>query len=93
MDESRTHSDDATASPRDEPLRHAWVWGVYVLLYGMSIPWYLTAGQRPTLWFGLPSWIVISFFATASVSVFTVFVIRRYWTDDETNVDREGRRS
>lgn len=74
--------DQAMVSPREEPLRHAWIWVVYLVLYALSIPWYWPPGERPSLWFGLPSWIVVSILATAGIAVFTVFVIQRYWTDD-----------
>jgi hypothetical protein len=78
------------ASPREEPLKHPWVWLVYVLLYGLSIPWYLAPGSAPSLWLGVPHWIVVSVLATLGVALFTVFVIARYWTDsDDEGMDRD----
>ena len=35
------------------------------------------------LWLGLPHWVVISLLATLGVAVFTAFVVRRFWPDEE----------
>jgi hypothetical protein len=59
-----------------------WVWIVYAALFGASVPWYLPRGLGP-IWFGLPYWVVISIAAIASVSAFTLLVVRRYWPDDD----------
>jgi hypothetical protein len=59
-----------------------WVWFVYVILFGASVPWYLPDGPVP-IWFGLPYWVVISLLAIVSVSFFTLLVVRRYWRDED----------
>ena len=71
----RTTGDDGFVEPRSRP----WIWLVYILLFGASVPWYLPAGP-PRLWFGLPHWVVISLCASLGVAVFTAYVIARYWS-------------
>ena len=60
-----------------------WVWVVYLLLFAASVPWYIPANAPLRLWLGVPHWVVISLFATFAVAVFTAFVIRRYWPDED----------
>ncbi len=66
-----------TREPRSRP----WIWAVYVVLFGGSVPWYLPAGGPMRLWFGLPHWVVISIAASLGVALFTLFVISRFWSD------------
>jgi len=61
----------------------SWIWIVYVVLFALSIPWYLPADDTPALWLGLPYWVVISLAACLAIAVFTPFAIRRLWRDDE----------
>ena len=72
------------SSPADERPRNfpAWIWPVYVVLFGASVPWYLPADAPLRIWFGLPHWVVISLAATAGVAVFTAFVVHRCWPDE-----------
>lgn len=57
-----------------------WVWLVYLILFGLSVPWYLPAGPL-RLWFGLPHWVVLSLLSMVAVAVFTTVIVRRYWPD------------
>lgn len=84
-----TRQSDAPTSPRPpaDPGRRAWIWLVYVSLYAVSIPWYLPAGERPGIWLGLPSWVVVSVLATTAIATFTVFVVRRCWSDAAGDID------
>ena len=66
-----------------EPCRKGWIWVTYVGLFLLSIPWYLSDETPPVLWLGLPYWVLISLSVTLAIAVFTVFVIRRYWSEDE----------
>jgi hypothetical protein len=67
----------------EEPCRKRWIWFVYVLLFVFSVPWYLP-GDPPTLiWWGLPAWVVMSLVITIGIALFTVFVIRKYWQQEE----------
>ena len=65
-----------------EPRSHPWIWAVYVVLFGTSVPWYLPADGPLRLWFGLPHWVVISITASIGVAIFTVFVVSRFWSED-----------
>jgi len=67
----------------DEPARRWWIWLVYVLLFGASIPWYLPQSSLPRIWLGLPHWVVISLTATIGIALFTAFVVNRYWREAE----------
>lgn len=78
-------------SPPQEPRSRPWIWGVYVLLFAASVPWYLPAGSPPRIWLGLPHWVVISLAAYLAVAVFTAWVVARYWSapagDDAQEAD------
>jgi hypothetical protein len=82
------HSDlgtgtDARAGPRSPDHRFpGWIWGVYLLLFGASVPWYLPAAEPMRIWFGLPHWVVISLLATVGVALFTALVVHRWWPDE-----------
>ena len=67
----------------DEPRSHAWIWLVYLVLFGAAIPWYLPASAAQTTLLGLPLWVALSLAMTLAIAVFTVFVIGRYWSDEE----------
>ena len=67
----------------DEPRHHPWIWLVYVALFAAAVPWYLPADAATTTWLGLPLWVTLSLTATLGVAWFTVFVIHRYWSDEE----------
>ena len=66
-----------------EPCRKGWIWITYVGLFLLSIPWYLPRKTQPLLWLGLPYWVLISLLVTVAIALFTVFVIRRYWSENE----------
>ena len=78
--------------------RRVWIRAVYVLLFALSVPWYLPAGGPLRLWFGLPHWVVLSLGACLAVAVFTVYVAARHWpappadrdAADPDAADREG---
>lgn len=69
----------ANSSDPAEPRTRPWVWVVYVLLFALSVPWYLPAGGPVRLWFGLPHWVVLSLSAYLAVAIFTVYVVARHW--------------
>lgn len=73
----------APAEPANDRRRGfpAWVWAVYLVLFGASVPWYLPDGPL-RIWFGLPHWVVISLAATGAVAVFTAFVVHRLWPEE-----------
>ena len=61
-----------------------WIWVVYILLFALSIPWYLPKTKTPELWFGMPYWVVLSLGATFSIACFTAVIVHLYWhCDDE----------
>ena len=69
----------ARALPASDGQFPRWIWGVYVLLFAASVPWYIPADAPLRLWFGLPHWVVISLAATFGVALFTAVVINRLW--------------
>ncbi len=70
-------------APQLEIHQRTWIWGVYLALFAISVPWYLPPTSNPPLWFGVPYWVVMSLIGTIGIACFTVFVITRYWPDDE----------
>ncbi len=63
--------------------QHLWIWIVYLFLFSVSVPWYLPKEIPPKVWLGLPHWVVISLTAIIGITLFTVFVVYRFWGDDE----------
>jgi len=87
-------SKDASRELSEEPGGHAveggpprWVWLAYLVLFGLSVPWYLPSGPV-AIWFGLPYWVVMSLGAIGTIAVFTLFVVGRYWHDDHLDKGR-----
>ncbi len=68
---------------RREPDRVWWILPVYVVLFGLSVPWYLPASSTPAVWMGLPYWVVVSLAAALAVAVFTLFVVRNFWSVEQ----------
>jgi hypothetical protein len=60
-----------------------WIWLTYLLLFSAAVPWYLPASASRPVWPGFPLWVTVSLAATVAIAVFTAFVIRRYWDEDE----------
>ena len=81
----RTTEDRGFVEPRSRP----WIWFVYLLLFGASVPWYIPAGP-PRLWFGLPHWVLISLGASLGVAIFTAYVIARYWSAPDADPEADG---
>ena len=71
----------------EEPCRKRWIWFVYVLLFVLSVPWYLPGDTPILIWWGLPAWVVISLVITIGIALFTVFVIGKYWQQEEEDKD------
>ncbi len=69
--------------PGDEPTRHPWIWVVYAVLFVAAIPWYLPSEAASTTWLGFPLWVTLSLAATFAIALFTVYVIGRFWSEDE----------
>ncbi len=68
--------------------RRLWIWLVYLLLFALSVPWYLPANEAPALWLGLPYWVVLSVLAVFAIACFTAWVIQRHWPLDDDEADR-----
>ncbi len=68
---------------KKHPYQHLWIWIVYLCLFSLSVPWYHPKESSPKVWLGLPHWVVISLTAIIGVTLFTVFVVYRFWGDDE----------
>ena len=77
------------SAAHNEPCRQRWVWVVYALLFASSVSWYLPGHAQTLIWFGLPAWVVLSLAITLGIALFTVFVIREYWQEEE---EQDGRR-
>ncbi|MEW6321477.1 MAG: hypothetical protein AB1635_10350 [Acidobacteriota bacterium] len=72
----------ADGEPARSPDRAWWIWAVYIVLYGLSIPWYWSPGPA-RVWLGLPHWVVVSIVSLVCVAIFTCWVARRWWVADE----------
>lgn len=70
-------------APDRSAFHRPWIWLVYLVLFGLSVPWYLPANQAPPLWLGLPYWVVISLLAVLGIACFTAWLIQRSWPLDE----------
>ena len=56
-----------------------WIGLVYVVLYALSVPWYLPAIDPVPIWLGLPFWVVLAVAANLAVALFTSLVVVRTW--------------
>jgi hypothetical protein len=70
------------ALPTREPRRVLWIWGVYLVLYAVAIPWYWPQGYRGPLLGGFPLWAAVSLGCAVLLALFTAWVIFRYWEED-----------
>ena len=68
---------------RDEPRRHPLIWVVYLLLLAAAVPWYWPTGYRGPLVLGLPLWVAVSLGAVVLMALWTAFVIRRWWREED----------
>ena len=67
----------------DEPRRHPLIWVVYLLLFAVAVPWYWPTGYRGPLVLGLPLWAAVSLGAVVLMALWTGFVIRRWWREED----------
>jgi hypothetical protein len=68
---------------KDEPRDHRWIWVTYAVLFCAAVPWYLPESASRPVWPGFPLWVTVSLAVTLGIALFTVFVIERYWDEDE----------
>ena len=66
-----------------EPRKVRWIWGVYLLLYAVAVPWYWPSGYRGPLIGGFPLWVAVSLSSVLFLAGWTVWVIHRYWQVEE----------
>ncbi len=83
----KEHAEASDRPPMASP-RRLWIWLVYLLLFALSVPWYLPADEAPTLWLGLPYWVVLSVLAVIAIACFTAWVIQRHWPLDDDEAGR-----
>lgn len=77
------HGDDgAFAGVGREPRKKGWIWGVYLLLYVVAIPWYWPDGYRGPLVAGFPLWVVVTLGSALLLAGWTAWVIFHYWEED-----------
>lgn len=79
--------------PRSRPkatLARPWIWAVYLVLFALSVPWYLPADETPSLWLGLPYWVVLSVLVIAAIACFTAWNLYRYWPLDDEDGDNDN---
>ncbi len=65
------------------PAQKISVWLVYILLFALSVPWYLPDNPPLRIWLGLPHWALVSLLATLAIALFTLLVVRRFWTESD----------
>ena len=58
-----------------------WVWLIYLLLFSLSIPWYLPSKVAVDLVFGLPLWLVTCIMVIVIMALFTIWIANKYWKD------------
>lgn len=60
-----------------------WVWLVYLVLFALSIPWYLPASMSMKLIVGLPLWLLACILAIVGMAIFSIAIIQIYWIEEE----------
>ncbi len=64
-------------------------WAAYVVLLGLSIPWYFPAGSGEPLVFGFPLWCLASLVCYVLVALLTVWRLDALW-EGQTGAVRES---
>ncbi|NER14148.1 hypothetical protein GWK08_11900 [Leptobacterium flavescens] len=59
----------------------SWVWITYLLLFSLSIPWYIPEKPAMMLILGLPLWVIASILSVVITAIFTVWIINKYWKE------------
>jgi hypothetical protein len=54
----------------------------FLLLLAVAVPWYWPRDD-PSIWFGVPRWVVVAVGASAATSLLTAWLLRRPWPDEE----------
>jgi hypothetical protein len=56
----------------------------FLALYAVSIPWYRSPGATPSIWFGLPDWVVVATAAHVLVAALCSYAwLRRAREEDK----------
>lgn len=75
---------------KKEPIKHKKIWIVLLILYVLSVPWYLPKGTYLPIVFGIPYWAWIVLGVSLAISITLTYVIKHYWQlSDEENNDGE----
>lgn len=59
-----------------------WIWAIYAVLFGISIPWYWAADASGIL-LGLPTWAAVSVLGSVAISFFTAWLFITRWPTEE----------
>lgn len=75
---------------KKEPVKHFKIWVILLILYVLSVPWYLPKGTYLPIVFGIPYWAWIVLGVSLAISITLTYVIKHYWQlSDEENNDGE----
>lgn len=76
---------------KKEPIKHKKIWIVLIVLYVLSVPWYLPKGTYTPIILGIPYWGWIVLGVSLAISITLTYVIKNYWhLSDEENKDKEN---
>jgi hypothetical protein len=65
-------------------LRNVLLAAAFLALYAVSIPWYRSSGTVPSIWFGLPDWVVVASAAHVFIAALcSVAWLRRASKEDD----------
>ncbi len=68
-----------------------WVWWIYLVLFALSIPWYLPNKMAMTSCLGLPLWLICCIAIIFLTAIYTVVVIHLFWTEsDHSDQNKAG---
>ena len=63
-----------------EPIRHAWLWVVFIIIMVFSVPWYFPVGSIYPIIFGFPYWAAVAVVMSVVMSGFLTYMITNYWS-------------
>ncbi|WP_152656576.1 hypothetical protein [Oceanobacillus sp. CFH 90083] len=70
---------------KKEPIKNWRIWVVLIVLFVLSVPWYLPTGSYEPFILGVPYWAWIILGVSLAISIVLTYILKHHWhmTDEE----------